>query len=299
MLKPLATALLLAAPLCSVAQQILPLYPGPVPNATSYQMKEISVVKDGRVQYYQKVSRPTLTVFLPPKEKSARTGVVIFPGGGYVSESYEGEGVKIAETFVRQGIAAFVVKYRLPSDSTMVDKSIGPLQDAQQAIRTVRENAGKWGLDRIGIMGFSAGGHLASTLATHYRESLIGDVAGISLRPDFQILIYPVISMSETLSHKGSRTALLGQKPAPELIERFSNEWHVNHDTPPAYITHTGDDRVVDVDNTLAFYEALRHHHVPAEVHLYPKGDHGFVLKLPTDEWMQPIFLWMRTNKWL
>lgn len=299
MLKPLATALLLAVSIAAGAQQILPLYSGAIPNATSYTMKEIAVTKEGRVHYYQKVSKPTLTVFLPPKEKNTRTGVIIFPGGGYVSESYEGEGVKIAGTFLRQGVAAFVVKYRLPSDSIMVDKSTGPLQDAQQAIRTVRENAGKWGLDRIGIMGFSAGGHLASTLATHYRDALIDNPSGTSLRPDFQILIYPVISMNETLSHKGSRTALLGQKPSPENIERFSNEWHVTSDTPPAYLTHTGDDRVVDVDNTLTYYEALRHHHVSAEVHLYPKGDHGFVLKLPTEEWMQPVFTWMRSNKWL
>ncbi|QDK81994.1 alpha/beta hydrolase [Spirosoma sp. KCTC 42546] len=282
------------------AQQIIPLYSGAIPNATSYTMKEIASEKDGKVSWYQKVSKPTMTIFLPPKETASGAGVVIFPGGGYSGESYEGEGILIAETFVKHGVAAFVVKYRLPSDSIMVDKSIGPLQDAQRAIKVVRERATEWGLkpDKIGIMGFSAGGHLASTAGTKFGEPLIDNTNKTSLRPDFMILIYPVISMNETLSHKGSRTNLLGAKPTAGQIERFSNELHVTNQTPPTYLTHTGDDKVVDVDNSLTFYEALRHHNVPTELHLYPTGDHGFILKLPTEEWMQPLFVWMVKNSW-
>jgi acetyl esterase/lipase len=285
----------------AIAQQIIPLYSGPIPNATSYTMQELANEKDGRVVWYRKVSKPTLTIFLPAKETASGAGVVILPGGGYAGESYEAEGIRIAETFIRHGVAAFVVKYRLPSDSIMVDKSIGPLQDAQRAIQVVRERATEWNIqpDKIGVMGFSAGGHLAATAGTHFDEPLIENTKNTSLRPDFMILIYPVISMNETLSHKGSRTNLLGERPTPEQLVRFSNELHVTTKTPPTYLTHTGDDTVVDVDNSIAFYEALRHHHVPAELHLYPTGNHGFVLKLPTEEWMVPLFTWMKKNKWV
>ncbi|MPR34812.1 alpha/beta hydrolase [Salmonirosea aquatica] len=283
------------------AQQIIPLYTGTIPNATSYTMQEIATEKDGRVVWYRKVSKPTLTIFLPAKEKASGAGVILFPGGGYSGESYEAEGVRIAETFIAHGVAAFVVKYRLPSDSIMVDKSIGPLQDAQRAIQVVRERAAEWNLspDKIGIMGFSAGGHLAATAGTHFNEPVIGNPNATDLRPDFMILVYPVISMTEVPAHKGSRANLLGENPTAAQIERFSNELHVTIQTPPTYLTHAGDDTVVDVDNSIAFYEALRHHKVPAEMHLYPNGNHGFVLKLPTEEWMVPLFTWMKGNGWV
>ncbi len=285
----------------SPAQQIIPLYAGPIPNATSYAMQEIASEKDGRIVWYRNVSKPTLTIFLPAPDKASGTGVLLFPGGGYSGESYDAEGVRIAETFIKHGVAAFVVKYRLPSDSIMVDKSIGPLQDAQRAIQLVRERAAEWGIkpDKIGIMGFSAGGHLASTAGTHFGEPLIENPNKTSLRPDFMILVYPVISMQEVPAHKGSRANLLGEQPTKAQIDRFSNDLHVTNQTPPTYLTHSGDDTVVDVDNSIAFYEALRHHKVPAEMHLYPTGNHGFVLKLPTEEWMVPLFTWMKGNGWV
>jgi acetyl esterase/lipase len=186
----------------------------------------------------------------------------------------------------------------LPSDSTMIDKTIGPLQDAQQAIKTVRMHATEWKLDtaKIGIMGFSAGGHLASTAGTHFDKSYIPNEEKISLRPNFMILIYPVISMTDELTHKGSRENLLGKNPTSEQITLFSNELHVNANTPPTWLTHTGDDKVVTVENSIRFYEELIRNKVPAEMHLYPKGNHGFVLSLPTDEWMQPLFSWMKKS---
>lgn len=283
------------------AQQIIPLYSGAIPNATSYAMKELTMEKEGQIVWYRKVSKPTLTIFLPSKENASGAGVIIFPGGGYSGESYDAEGVKIAETFTKHGVAAFVVKYRLPSDSIMVDKTIGPLQDAQRAIKIVRERATEWGLksDKIGIMGFSAGGHLAATAGTKFNEPFTENTNKTSLRPDFMILIYPVISMNETIGHKGSRANLLGTNPTADQIVQFSNELHVTKQIPPTYLTHAGDDKVVDVDNSIAFYEALRHHNVSAEMHLYPKGDHGFVLKIPTEEWMQPLFVWMKKNGWV
>lgn len=285
----------------SKAQQIIPLYAGPIPNATSYAMQELATEKDGRVVWYRKVAKPTLTIFLPAPEKASGAAVLLLPGGGYGGESYDAEGVRIAETFIQHGVAAFVVKYRLPSDSIMVDKSIGPLQDAQRAIQLVRERAVEWNLkpDKIGIMGFSAGGHLAATAGTHYHEPLIENPHKTSLRPDFMILVYPVISMQEVPAHKGSRANLLGEHPTKAQIDRFSNELHVTTQTPPTYLTHSGDDTVVDVDNSIVFYEALRRHKVPAEMHLYPTGNHGFVLKLPTEEWMVPVFTWMKGNGWV
>ena len=210
-------------------------------------------------------------------------------------ESYKLEGTNVAETFQKNGVAAFILKYRLPSDSIMPDKSVGPLQDAQQAIKTVRERAAEWKINpaKIGIMGFSAGGHLVSTAGTHFDKSYIPNSENTSLRPDFMILIYPVISMQEGLTHSGSKSNLLGKSPTEEQVTLFSNDLQVNANTPPTWITHTGDDTVVPVENSIRFYQQLIKNKVPAEMHLYPSGNHGFVLKLPCDHWMQPLFEWM------
>lgn len=281
------------------AQQIIPLYTGAIPNSINYNMKEITLLDEGgRIEYYRNISKPTLAVYLPVKEQSNGSAVIICPGGGYYVETYQMEGINIANAFIRHGIAAFILKYRLPSDSIMKDKSIGPLQDAQQAIKLVRQRAAEWNIDtnKVGIMGFSAGGHLASTAGTHFDSSFISNKKHINLRPDFMILVYPVISITDKLAHMGSRDNLLGANPSIEKINFFSNELQVTDKTPPTWITQTGDDKTVDVDNSIVFYEALRHHNVPAEMHLYPKGDHGFVLKLPTEEWMQPLFGWMKKN---
>jgi acetyl esterase/lipase len=280
------------------AQKIIPLYPGAIPNSKPYQMKEIVMEDDGRFFGYKKTSEPTLAIYLPDEKIETGVAVIICPGGAYEFLSYKLEGIKIAEEFQSKGIAAFILKYRLPSDSIMIDKSTGPLQDAQQAIKIVREHASEWNLDpeKIGIMGFSAGGHLASTAGTHFDISYIPNDEKTSLRPDFMILVYPVISMKDELTHAGSRTNLLGKSPEPGNILLFSNEMQVNKNTPPTWLTHTGDDTVVPVENSIRFYQALIRNKIPAEMHLYPKGNHGFVLKLPTDEWMVPLFEWMKNS---
>lgn len=269
--------------------EIINLFPAGVPGARSSAGKETSA--NG---VFRGVTTPTLEYFKP--ENPNGTTVIIVPGGGYGVIVYQGEGVNTARELNKKGISAFVLKYRLPSSEIMADKKIGPLQDAQQAIKLVRENARTWGIDpdKIGIMGFSAGGHLASSAATHFKKSYIDNPNNTSLRPDFQVLVYPVISLGDSLMHKGSRDNLLGANASKEDIRLFSNELQVSSDSPPAYLTHAADDRVVDVDNSISYFEKLRHHKVDVEMHIYPKGDHGFIFK--HQGWMDPLFEWMKRN---
>jgi acetyl esterase/lipase len=279
--KILISTILLLVGYTALAQQMLPLYQDSIPNAT---------VK------LNSNEQPTLEVYLPTKEKANGTAVIIFPGGAYAFLAYAEEGTVIAKAFAEKGITAFVVKYRLPKNETMRDKSFGPLMDAQQAIKTVRSKAASWNLDpkKIGVIGYSAGGHLASTLGTHFDKSYIPHNDGISLRPDFMILVYPVISMEDNLTHMGSKISLLGMEPSKEKVNLFSNELQVTKDTPPTYLTHTGDDSIVDVNNSIVFYEALQRNKVDAELHLFPKGDHGFTQRLPVSEWMDSMLAFLK-----
>ena len=275
------------------AQEIINLYSSEIPNSKP------SKIKESGEGIYRDVTNPTLEYFKPNPEKANGTAIILVPGGGYSVVVYQGEGVGNAKSLAEQGIAAFVLKYRLPNDDIMEDRKIGPLQDAQQAIKLVRENAEKWGIDasRIGIMGFSAGGHLASSAATHFETSYIDNPNNTSLRPDFQILVYPVISMTSDLTHGGSRDALIGKTPSEDDVTLFSNEQQVKENTPPAYLTHTADDTTVDVDNSISYFESLRHHKVDAEMHIYPKGGHGFIFR--HQGWMDPLFAWLKRNDWM
>jgi acetyl esterase/lipase len=287
----------LSLSLVTKAQQIINLYPGTPPNAKATTMQEDKSLPQNGM--YRKVLTPTLEAYLPEKDKASGTAVVICPGGGYSVIVYQGEGISNAKQMAQNGVAAFVLKYRLPEDSSQKDKSIAPLQDAQQAIKLLRERASEWGLDpnKIGIMGFSAGGHVASTEATHFSKALIENSNNTSLRPDFQILVYPVISMQDSLTHADSRRKLLGTKPAKEQVDLYSNELQVDKNTPPAYITHAADDVTVDVDNSIFYFEHLRHNKVPVEMHIYQKGGHGFIFR--QRNWIEPLLQWMKANKWV
>jgi len=276
-----------------------PLYEGTIPNATGAPDQEEHGTFLGWA-FTRKVSRPTITAFLPAPDKSIGSGVIIFPGGGYVGAGLAIESTAIAELLQNRAVAAFVVKYRLPSDVIMQDKSIGPLQDAQQSVRLVREHAFEWNLNphKVGVMGFSAGGHSASSVGTHFSKAYIPNDDNVNLRPDFMVLVYPVITMKNGLAEKGSRAALLGPNPSDALVRLFSNEQQVTDETPPTLLLHAADDRIVDVDNSVVFFEALRHHKVPVEMMIFPKGDHGFFL-ITRDEWIQPVFRWMTRNAWM
>lgn len=280
------------------AQDTIPLYPGKIPNARPATDEESYNSSHSAVS---KVSHPTLTVYLPDAARATGTAVIICPGGGYGTLVIDREGFAMARRFQDMGVAAFVLKYRLPDDRTMLHKEIGPLQDAQQAILRVRQNAGRWHVDpsRIGIMGFSAGGHLAATAGTHFSRVLIPDAGGISVRPDFMILVYPVISMTDSLGHRGSRNNLLGGQPDAAAVQRFSNELQVTVHTPPAFLVHAGDDSVVAVANSIRFYEALQRAKVPSTLHVYARGGHGFLERPPRDLWMKDLVYWMTGHGWL
>ncbi|WP_207508669.1 alpha/beta hydrolase [Telluribacter humicola] len=290
-----ALAVFLLHSLTAQSQEIIPLYSAAVPNSKTTDVQE-SGAESGVLRG---ITKPTLEYFKPAPDKASGAAVIVIAGGGYGVVVYNGEGISTAKALAERGVAAFVLKYRLPSDAIMADKKIGPLQDAQQAIKLVRENAVKWGIDasKIGIMGFSAGGHLASTAATHFEKAYIENTSNTSLRPDFQVLVYPVISMRDSLSHGGSRDNLLGKYPSLQDVELFSNELQVRANTPPTYLTHAADDKLVDVDNSILYFEQLRHQKVPVEMHIYPSGDHGFIFRHPG--WMEPLFAWMKVNTWI
>jgi acetyl esterase/lipase len=225
------------------------------------------------------IDKPTLTVFLPDQQDTTKTGIVIFPGGGYSHLAMEKEGYKVARWFNSLGIAAFVVKYRLG----MRYHHPSQLMDGKRAMQMVRKNSQKWHVnpDRIGIMGFSAGGHLASTVGTHFdtgNPNASDPLEKYSSRPDFMILIYPVITMKKDFTHMGSRTNLLGVDPDSSLVQNLSNETQVTPQTPPTFLVHTSNDSGVPVSNSVQFYTALREAGVAAEMHVFEDGPHGFGL---------------------
>jgi acetyl esterase/lipase len=244
------------------------------------------------------VDRPKITVYRAPAETATGTAVVVCPGGGYVVLAADHEGKQVAEWLNSLGVSAFVLQYRLGPRY----HHPAPLQDAQRALRMVRSGAAEWGVDpaRIGILGFSAGGHLASTAATHFDDGnpeADDPVARESSRPAFAVLCYPVITLEGPFAHVGSRTALLGDSPDPALVEALSNERHVTSRTPPTFLFHTADDASVPVENSLLFFSALRKAGVAAELHVFAHGRHGVGLA-PDDpslsQWPGLCAQWMR-----
>lgn len=293
--------ILLLTTLPAWSQEIqLPLWPDGVPNQLKTSEQEIQ--EQGDILWITNVQTPGITVYLPAKRHASGLAVVICPGGGYGGLAYDWEGTDIAKWLNSKGIAGIVLKYRLPSITSQKSPRLAPLQDAKQAIRLVRKNAASWNLDpnKIGVMGFSAGGHLAATLGTHFDEpeaDVENEMTEISARPDFMVLVYPVISMTDEITHMGSRNNLLGEAASQELQDYYSNELQVTEQTPATFLVHSSDDNAVPVENSLRFYQALLSNQVlECEMHLYPHGGHGYSLALDDGHlryWPELLAQWL------
>ncbi len=290
-----------SAAFASPAPFIIRLWPHGAPGAIAdpdYRQSVIYRDNNPNEPRITQVTDATLEAFLPDPAQATGAAVVICPGGGYVVLAYDKEGTVPARWFASHGVAAFVLKYRLPSDAIMRDKRVGPLQDVQEALRTVRRRAAEWHVDpeRIGVMGFSAGGNVAALASTLYREHVYTPANDTDDRPDFSILVYPVISMEPGITHAGSQHALLGAHPTQADCDRFSAERHVDDRTPPAFLVQAQDDPAVPVRNSMLYYEAMLRHHVPGELHLYEKGGHGFGFESPnasTRTWPDALRAWL------
>jgi acetyl esterase/lipase len=247
--------------------------------------------------------KPTLTIYLPTEREAAGCGVVICPGGGYGHLAMDHEGRQVAQWLNSLGVSAFILKYRHRNSGAGYGHP-APLQDAQRAIRMVRSRAKEWNVDpnRIGILGFSAGGHLASSEGTHFNKNYYepkDSIDRVSCRPDFMILVYPVITLTELYTHSGSKLNLLGKNPDQSLVEYLSNETQVTPETPPTFLVHANDDKAVPPENSIYFYLALRKAKVPAEMHIYENGGHGFGLgkdKGAASSWPARCVDWLRTR---
>lgn len=305
-MKNLLTLLLTAMSMLLAAQDlVLPLWPEGIPCENKLETGIDERASIGRV--IREVHEPELVAFFPSEASRNGASVVICPGGGYTILAWDWEGTKMAKWFNSLGVTAFVVKYRLPHWESEDCRDKVALMDAQRAMRLVRSRAEAWKIDpgRVGVMGFSAGGHLASTLSTHFDY---GDAAAtealdrLSCRPDFSILMYPVVTMDTTFAHMGSRRNLIGDTPTPEAIEHFSNEKQVTADTPPAILIHADDDRAVAPENSVGYYLALRKHNIPASLHIFQGGGHGFSMAEDmgsTENWPLLVKGWMQERELL
>jgi acetyl esterase/lipase len=280
---------------------VLRVWPDGIPGSIKNDSYiENSTVANNKVLLIGKVTDPSITVFLPAVEKATGTAVLIFPGGGYGFLAFDHEGLAIAKWLNENGIAGIVLKYRLPSDLIMKDKTVGPLQDAQEAMRIIRRNAPDWKINpgKIGVIGFSAGGHLASTLSTHYAEKVYDLKDTTSARPDFSLLIYPVISFDSSFTHMGSRKNLIGDNPSDNVVKQFSNELRITEKTPPAFLVHSADDRDVPVKNSISYFEGLVKNHIKAELHVFQKGGHGYGLAInrgTESSWPDLCIKWIKS----
>lgn len=224
---------------------------------------------------------------------SAKQAVLVIPGGGYSHVAIDHEGHEIAKAFNAQGYSAFVLYYRLPKDEYILERKVGPLQDAQRGMQYIREH---YDFDQVGVIGFSAGGHLASSLSNHFDDVKIENHTDIELAPDFSILIYPVISMDDGITHQGSKKNLIGEQPSTEDLLYFSLEKQVSKKTPPTFLVHAEDDKAVPVANSLRYKEALDREGIVNEIFIYRTGGHGFGLNNKTDarKWSEAMFTWIK-----
>lgn len=290
--------LILLASMSNISAQYttIPLFDPPAPGNKDVMVEEEKTTSGRGSKRITNVTNPQLWHFQASGETPS-PAVIICPGGGYRYQAYEHEGIQVAKWLASLGYHAFVLKYRLPDESLFTNAPYIPLIDTRQAIITVRKNAHEFGIDpdKIGIMGFSAGGHLAASASVLFNYEIPFSAFGPEVRPDFSILIYPVISMTDSLAHKGSRKALLGTDYPPEMAEFFSLEKQVTPAVPPTYIIHAADDRSVVPENTKIYASALRDKNVPVEEIILPKGGHGFGFKKesPAFKWTEYLANWL------
>jgi acetyl esterase/lipase len=292
-----------AYPTSTLQQSQIMLWPGVAPGSDGLSLTEQITERSADPQHHDRVisgvTRPSIVPFLPSSGTADGTAVLLCPGGGYAYSAFDLEGYNVAQWLNSIGVTAFVLKYRLPGEGHQRGYDV-PLEDGQRAMRLIRSHAQEWGLDagKVGVMGFSAGGQLASTLATQYDRSVydrIDAADDLSARPDFLMLGYPVISMKTGITHSGTRQRLIGTDPSQELVDEFSAEEHVTADTPPTFMVQADNDPVSTLNSTL-FYEALKSKHVSAEMHIFRTGGHGFGIRRATGS------LWMWTalaDEWL
>lgn len=284
----------------SAQNKIIPLWENDPPNYR--ETGEVTIWDTSDIVRIRHVQKPDLALYLPSNRNATGEAVVICPGGGYTVLAYDWEGSDVARWFSSHGIAAFVLKYRLPGGKSNIVPHQSPLMDAQRAMRLVRYHSGEWNVDpgKIGIMGFSAGGHLASTISTHFDE---GDpdssdpVDRVSCRPDFSVLVYPVISFTGDYIHAGSKRALIGDHPPEELVKYYSNQLQVTRETPPTILIHSNDDKSVPAENSLVYFKALRANGITSEMHIYPYGGHGYSLAIGRGHlstWPDRVLQWIR-----
>lgn len=303
----MVSALLSSIPLLAAEPFVVPVWPDQGSQADEKEEKINERGKDGKQdRSITNVRWPSLTLYLPAPDTATGAAVVICPGGGYGSLAIDKEGHDVAKWLNTLGVAGIVLKYRLPKATGDVKDIPLPLQDAQQALRIVRTRAGEWKIDpqRVGIMGFSAGGHLAATAATHFdagKPDAADALARASCRPDFVVLVYPVVSMKEGVGHAGSRGALLGKTPSDDAVKLYSNELQVTPQTPPAFLVHAKDDGV-KVENSILFHEALTKAGVPSEIQLFDRGGHGYGLGIrggDVAQWPKRCADWLTARKLL
>ncbi|MBB3696813.1 alpha/beta hydrolase fold domain-containing protein [Flammeovirga yaeyamensis] len=293
---------LIVSQLC--AQHLVPLWEeDKIPNYTATDDKEY-IAPNRDFNFTMNIQKPEMEIMLPSKRSSNGKAVLILPGGGYAGVSYDWEGTEVGQWLNSNGIAAFVLKYRMPQAASVKTSYKAPIQDAQRAMRYIRAHAEEFNIDKdkIGVMGFSAGGHLASTLATHQEAYYTSNdkVDEEAFQPNFLMLLYPVISMQKGVTHEGSKNKLLGKSPDKKLVDQFSNELQVNDKTPTTFIVHSGDDGAVPVENSIRFYQALVKHKVMADMHLYPEGGHGYGMGIANKnapKWKGLAELWLSELK--
>lgn len=282
-----------------VAQNlVVPLYEKDIPNSKKAPANYVEKIdSDGLIS---QVTVPTLTAYFAKKEIANGTAVIISPGGGYFVQSPK-KCIEIAKAFNQIGVTAFILKYRLPHDAIMLDKSIGPMQDGQAAIQLVRKRAKEWNVNpkRLGMVGLSAGGHLVATEGTRLNRIVIENKEKINLRPDFMILLYPVIIYDPAIPR--TRENLIGKQPTAELLDFYAAEKHVTKQTPPTFLVHAADDEVIPIKNTLLFFNALLQSNVKAEMHILQSGGHGFGLSdlNSQDSWFKLCKSWLIENGFL